>query len=230
MSKVFKRKTANGLSKFYYYRVYGGTKEKLCCTFETELKAARAKANGHTSAVGGGFNVDELFKALVLRLERMPQEDRDKRRIDFGNRLLRLQAETLPFARTIVNSGRLSVPCTYDGSVLNGPDASDLPTRTRPGSPCPDAPLEDGWLLARLDGFTLLTIDTDAPDSLTALGVTLPRLAASARDNPALRSRYLGDAPQAIYLIRPDQHVAARWTRFDAGAVAAALARAIGKE
>lgn len=98
MSKVFKRKTANGLSKFYYYRVYGGTKEKLCCTFETELKAARAKANGHTSAVGGGFNVDELFKALVLRLERMPQEDRDKRRIDFGNRLLRLQAETLPFA------------------------------------------------------------------------------------------------------------------------------------
>lgn len=147
----------------------------------------------------------------------------------FRNAVLAL-AETLPFARTIVNSGRLSVPCTYDGSALNGPDAEGLPARTRPGSPCPDAPLEDGWLLARLDGFTLLTIDTDAPDSLAAHGLTLPRLATSARDNPALRSRYLGDASQAVYLIRPDQHVAARWTRFDAGAVTAALARAIGKE
>ncbi len=98
MSKVFKRKTADGLSKFYYYRVFGGGKEKLRCTFQTELKAARAVANGHTSAVGGGFNVDELFNALLIRLDSMPQKDRDQRRIDFGNRLLRLQAETLPFA------------------------------------------------------------------------------------------------------------------------------------
>lgn len=97
MSKVFKRKTADGLSKFYYYRVFGGGKEKLCCTFETELKAARAKASGHKSAISGGFNVDQLFDALVNRLDSMPQKERDQRRIDFGNRLLRLQAETLPF-------------------------------------------------------------------------------------------------------------------------------------
>ncbi len=148
----------------------------------------------------------------------------------FRNAVLDL-AETVPFARTIVNSGRLSVPCTYDGSALNGPDAPGLPARTRPGSPCPDAPLANDWLLRHLgNGFTLLTIDADAPDQLTADGQTVPRLALSARANPALRSRYLGEAQTAVYLIRPDQHVAARWTSFDARAVSAALARALGRD
>lgn len=94
MSKIFKRAG----SKFYYYRVYAGGKEQLVCTYETEKKAAQAKANGHTSAVRGRFNVDDLFTMLADRLDAMPQEDRDKRRVDFGNRLLRLQSESLPFA------------------------------------------------------------------------------------------------------------------------------------
>lgn len=146
----------------------------------------------------------------------------------FRNAVLAL-AETLPFARSIVNSGRLSLPCTYDGSALNGPDAAGMPARTRPGSPCPDAPTPEGWLLHRLGpGFTLLTIDADAPAMVSAHGLTVPRLALSATD--ALRDRYLGTAASAVYLIRPDQHVAARWTAFDETAVAAALARAIGKE
>lgn len=145
----------------------------------------------------------------------------------FRNAVLGL-AESLPFARAMVNSGRLSVPCTYDGSALNGPDDAAMPARTRPGSPCPDAPVPQGWLLAQLDGFTLLTIDADAPDSLTAHGITLPRLALTAND--ALRSRYLGDAPGAVYLIRPDQHVAARWQAYDAAAVQAALARCLCKD
>jgi 3-(3-hydroxy-phenyl)propionate hydroxylase len=46
---------------------------------------------------------------------------------------------------------------------------------------------------------------------------------------PELQVRYLGAAPGAVYLIRPDQHVAARWSSFDADAVSAALAQAIAK-
>ncbi|MFT7041176.1 MAG: 3-(3-hydroxy-phenyl)propionate hydroxylase, partial [Paracoccaceae bacterium] len=38
-----------------------------------------------------------------------------------------------------------------------------------------------------------------------------------------LAARYLGDAPGAVLLIRPDQVIAARWTAFDAGAVRKAL-------
>ncbi len=146
----------------------------------------------------------------------------------FRNAVLTL-AETLPFARTIVNSGRLSVPCTYDGSALNGPDHPEMPARTRPGSPCPDAPVGQGWLLSHLgQGFILLTIGLDAPESVMAHGLTVPRLALEA--TPELAARYLGGAKGAVYLIRPDQHVAARWDHYDADAVAAAIARAIGKE
>ena len=145
----------------------------------------------------------------------------------FRNAVLQL-AETVAFARTVVNSGRLSLPCTYDGSVLNGPDVDGMPLRSRPGSPCADAPLPNGWLLNALGrGFTLLAIDTDAPQTLEAHGLTVRTLKLNARD--ALRDRYLGTARSAVYLIRPDQHVAARWEGYNEDAVSAALARAIGR-
>lgn len=138
-------------------------------------------------------------------------------------------AEHLPFARSLVNSGRLSLPCTYDGSALNGPDDDGMPARSRPGSVCPDAPLAGGWLLNRLaQGFTLMTIGAEAPEALSAHGITLPRLALA--PSPELTARYLGAAPGAVYLIRPDQHVAARWRHFDEAEVTRALARALGKD
>jgi 3-(3-hydroxy-phenyl)propionate hydroxylase len=146
----------------------------------------------------------------------------------FRNAVLEL-AEALPFARTVVNSGRLSLPCTYDGSRLNGADHTAMPARTRPGSVCPDAPMKEGWLLSQLGcGFIVFAIGADAPEELTAHGLVIPCL--RLEPTPELAARYLGEAKGAIYLIRPDQHVAARWDRFDQTAVAAALGRAIGKE
>lgn len=148
----------------------------------------------------------------------------------FRNAVLDL-AETLPFARSLVNSGRLSLPCTYDGSGLNGPDHAAMPARSRPGSPCPDAPLGEAWLLNQFGaGFTLLTLDAEAPETLSAHGLQVPRLALSAKENAALRARYLGEASSAVYLIRPDQHVAARWQSYDETQVRAALARALALE
>jgi 3-(3-hydroxy-phenyl)propionate hydroxylase len=141
-------------------------------------------------------------------------------------------SERFEFARPLVNSGRLSVPCAYDGLALNGADAEGLPARTRPGTPAADAPLPGGWLLDRLgSGFQLMTIDAEAPDRLEIGGIAVERLALSAADDPsgALAARYLGDAAGAVYLMRPDQHVAARWRAFDEAAVAAALARATGR-
>ncbi len=140
------------------------------------------------------------------------------------------------FARPFVNSGRLSVPCTYDGSPLNTPDAlPGGPERTRPGSPCPDVPLDGGFLLNRLGDakgarFQILSLDTDAPAQFSAHGVdcTVERLDTTGND--LLRERYLGAAPGAVYLIRPDQHVAARWEHWDERAVSEALGRAIGME
>jgi len=142
-------------------------------------------------------------------------------------------SEHYEFARPLVNSGRLSVPCIYDGSPLNSANALDGPARTRPGSPCPDAPLGDAYLLPKLaDRFTLLTIDADAPDSIEEDGITVTRLALSAKDDPTqeLKRRYLGDAPSAVYLIRPDQHVAARRDSFQENEIRHAIRRASGKD
>jgi len=150
----------------------------------------------------------------------------------FRNAVLDL-ARDHAFARPLVNSGRLSVPCVYDGLPLNGPDALDGPDRTRVGAPCLDAPLADGFLLNRLPGaFTLLAINTACPEVADVDGIALNVLYLSTdKDDPsgALAERYLGKAPQAIYLIRPDQHVAARWAQATPGEVAAALRCAIGK-
>ena len=63
-------------------------------------------------------------------------------------------AETEPFARRLVNSGRLSVATCYDGSPLNGPDAfaaGEAPA-VRPGAAALDAPLDGGWFLGNLGG------------------------------------------------------------------------------
>ena len=138
-----------------------------------------------------------------------------------------------PFARSLINSGRLSVPCVYDGLSLNGPDELDGPARNRVGSPCSDAPLSDGFLLNKFRGeFTLLAINTPAPNLNDVDGVPVEILALSTdSDDPtgAIAERYLGTAPQAVYLIRPDQHVAARWDKASVAEIQSALRTATAR-
>ena len=141
-------------------------------------------------------------------------------------------AEEHPFARPLVNSGRLSLPTTYAGSDLNGEDAlPGGPERSRPGTPAVDAPVGNGWLLDMLGGdFTLLGLNADIPAAPNGALSTLRGVRVNMAEDlsGALRERYLGRANQAVYLIRPDQHVAARWPAYDAAAVTAALAAARG--
>ena len=136
------------------------------------------------------------------------------------------------FARPLVNSGRLSLPCTYDASKLNTEDAlPNGPAENRPGSACSDAPLAQGHVLDRLgDRFTLLAIDAGVPGDLLIETAQLDVVELSAGDAPtgALAERYLGANTSAVYLIRPDQHVAARWAEFDADAVTKSVYRALG--
>ncbi len=164
-------------------------------------------------------------------------------------------AETQPMARPLVNSGRLSLPHVYLDSPLQSPDVDGLPARTRPGSPAVDAPLGDGWLLARLgDRFQLLALGSCAAEtgyagvpagirrkapasgSSAALGIDvadepgLEVISLPAGRHPLLDERYLGGAPGALYLLRPDQHVAARFTDYDPERTAAALRRASAQE
>ena len=150
----------------------------------------------------------------------------------FRNAVLTL-ARRHAFARPLVNSGRLSVPCVYDDMPLNGADELAGPTVSRVGASCPDAPLDSGFLLERLGGdFTVMAINCAAPEMLETDGVAVRSLeieTATMDPTGALAERYLGGADQAIYLIRPDQHVAARWPNCDARTLSNALAQALGK-
>jgi 3-(3-hydroxy-phenyl)propionate hydroxylase len=134
-----------------------------------------------------------------------------------------------PFARRLVNSGRLSVPATLHDSPLNTPDRDAFAGAMLPGAPAADAPLaHGGWLLRRLNGngFALLAFGADtaplvaAADGLAALDVVhLPAVGVASE-------RY--DArPGTVYLLRPDQHVCARWRSPGTADIAAALRRAL---
>ena len=146
----------------------------------------------------------------------------------FRNAVLEL-ANKHAFARPLVNSGRLSVPCNYKGFALFGEDALiGGPDISSPGMPCPDAPHKDGFILDHLGGnFQILALGCEAR-TVSAGGLAAQVLNISAPAE-ALRARYLGDATHGVYLIRPDQHVVARWDQFDAAAIQAAINAAIGK-
>ena len=179
----------------------------------------------------------------------------------FRDAVLQL-AETQPFARALVNSGRLSTPALLADSPLNTPDEVDagFSDQMKPGTPCTDAPLlhagQPGWLLAQLgNAFSLLYFCSEAPLSpaenaaITALAQAKPAvhtllirpapgsLATAGNeaieqliDHKGLIARRYGARPGSCYLIRPDQHVAARWQAFNADNIRAALARATAQE
>ncbi|MDO8972913.1 FAD-dependent oxidoreductase [Reyranella sp.] len=138
-------------------------------------------------------------------------------------------ARDFPFARALINSGRLSVPTVQPDSPLDTPDGdADWLRGPGPGRAMLDAPVGrdgSGWLIDRLGpGFTLLTFgETDVPVGDLPSGVTGVRIAGDG----LARQRYDG-RPGTTYLIRPDRYVAARWRRFDAAAIAAAIRRATG--
>lgn len=138
------------------------------------------------------------------------------------------------FARPLVNSGRLSMPTPYVQSSLNTPDMAPFQGRMTPGTNCDDAPVaidgQPGWFLDAIgDGFTVVTFGA-APTREVEYGKVRAKVLSVGKDvvdiDGVLASRY--DArPGTTYLIRPDQHVAARWRSFDSATIERALARAI---
>jgi len=155
-------------------------------------------------------------------------------------------ADEVPAGRALVNSGRLSVPTWLVDSALNTPDVDHFDGWMVPGAPMDDAPVRgpqgDGWLLRCLadsgNRFALLHFGrADEPTRRTAaeLGLDLVALIDAAEPAPdalhdvkGLAARRYDARHGTCYLIRPDQHVAARWRRFDGAALRTALGRATG--
>jgi 3-(3-hydroxy-phenyl)propionate hydroxylase len=164
-----------------------------------------------------------------------------------------LLARDCPFARQLVNSGRLSVPAVLSGSFLNTPDEDSFSGPMKPGASCTDAPVWEeerkGWLLETVGGdFTLLCFGdgrqvpaprvqelqrlAGGPVPIRAVivqprgtGIRVP-VPLRIVEEDGLLSRRFDATPGTAVLLRPDQHVCARWRSFDAAKVKAALARA----
>lgn len=148
------------------------------------------------------------------------------------------------FARRIVNSGRLSVPATLQHSPLNTPDSEEFAGSQLPGAVLSDAPMRrpgdaaTTWLLRALGSdFTLLHFGPTPAWARELGGVLNLSIAAEGDvhadhadllDAQGLAAQRLDARPGTSYLLRPDQHVCARWRRPDEAAVRAALQRAGG--
>jgi len=173
----------------------------------------------------------------------------------FRDAVLQLAAE-YPFARRLVNSGRLSVPAVLAASPLNSPDESAFGAAMIPGAPAADAPVRvagtASWFLRHiggrfcgvyfvgprtaLDAATVQAIESLGSDRIPVASLFVVPQGAVIAENAArgawiedtdglLAQRY--DAyPGTYYLLRPDQHVAARWRRLDPAKIRAAIARA----
>ena len=165
----------------------------------------------------------------------------------FRDAVLQL-AEKHPFARKLVNSGRLSVPSIYTDSPLNTADDAEWTGMMEPGAPVDDAPIRfdgaDGWLLDRLGNRFMLLVYADDPgtvDTAALKALAVDRLpvhslvispdrgrptAGALVDVAGLFARRFDARDGSVWLVRPDQHVCARWRSLDPARVRAAVVRA----
>jgi 3-(3-hydroxy-phenyl)propionate hydroxylase len=165
-------------------------------------------------------------------------------------------ARDLPFARTLVNSGRLSVPAVLSGSRLNTPDTDFAGVGgIAPGRVAADAPVmhhgRRHWLLEylgnRFNGVLFVQggeLDASTAEALASLAhdpIPVRTLVVAPHGRPLkvvplgcdciedvdglLEHRY-DLQPGTFHLLRPDQHVVARWRSFDQAAVRRAVRRA----
>ena len=148
----------------------------------------------------------------------------------FRSEALRL-AQDQPFARKILNSGRLSLPCSLAGHPLQ----TAGPSKIAPGTALVDAPLNHAdsttWLSTEISGtFALVGFGDIALPNLP--GITRLGINQSSAKYPCFTAtdglateRY---GSEIAYLFRPDGHVCAAFTTPDAAQILAAKNRALG--
>jgi 3-(3-hydroxy-phenyl)propionate hydroxylase len=151
------------------------------------------------------------------------------------------------FARRLVNSGRLSLPSTYRQSPLNTPDCDTFAGLLCPGAPLADAPVsiagKAAWFLRQVGGQFSVLVFADAASAVNVqslhslalpvllvlpAGVKAPAGVEAIEDSEGLLAARFDAQPGTVYLLRPDQHVAARWRALDVAALQSALSRAMG--
>ncbi|MFC6668707.1 FAD-dependent oxidoreductase [Marinobacterium aestuariivivens] len=200
------------------------------------------------------FAADENIKNSTRSTDFITPKNEASRQ--FRDAVLNL-SRRYPFARSLVNSGRLSVPSAYVDSSLNTPDRETFSGNMVPGTPSTDGPVlrngREDFLLSCLgnDFKTLWFIDPRNPPSAgelqqlallaelelpiqtllvssQPLGLVLPQGVELLVDTLGVVVERFDGQPGSCYLMRPDQHVCGRMRTFDADRLVAMQRRAIG--
>ena len=145
------------------------------------------------------------------------------------------------------------MPSFLTASLLNTPDADAFEGNMVPGAPMDDAPVQvngqDAWLLDQVGNRFACLLFADAVPSAEVLAqlqalqksplpvtpmivspraLAVPGVQVIVDTQGLMAKRYDGKAG-TVYLLRPDQHVTARWRVLDAAKVQQAVARATGQ-
>ncbi|MEE1612526.1 FAD-dependent oxidoreductase [Microvirga sp. CF3016] len=172
----------------------GEASEGLIDTYDIERSAAADENIGHST------------RSTDFIAPRSAQEQR------FRDAVLAL-ARKAPFAKRMVNSGRLSMPTTYE-TPLSTPDGDTWSGSAHLGAPLPDAPMlsrsgQPIWLLEALGGEETI-IHVPNGDTLPN-GKRIVVIGDDLIDVQGLFAQRFDATPGSTYLVRPDQHLAARW-------------------
>ncbi|EOD79601.1 2-polyprenyl-6-methoxyphenol hydroxylase [Grimontia indica] len=161
-------------------------------------------------------------------------------------------AKNYPFARPLINSGRLSTPCTYRNSTLNTPDRDTFNNVLIPGSPILDAPVNQhemaSWLLDWVGNHFVIMIAESSTEQdkllaelakisdLEVLLISHDQQSANLRgitqltDTQGLLHQRYDLSEGTAYLFRPDQVITARWRQPAINDITEAMQRALGHQ
>jgi 3-(3-hydroxy-phenyl)propionate hydroxylase len=187
---------------------------KLALVIKGEAPERLIETYGFERSVAADENIGHSTRSTDFIAPRSSQERR------FRDAALSL-ARHAEFAKRMVNSGRLSMPSTYE-TPLSTPDQDIWTGSVHLGAPVSDAPLRDRtgkavWLLEALGGEeTILYVPNGGPEPdgkrVLAIGEDL-------MDADGFFTRRFDAAPGSTYLVRPDQHLAARWRHAEPDAI-----------
>jgi len=173
---------------------------KLALVLGGKADASLLETYNEERVHGSAENIKNSSRATNFMTPKSPVEHM------FRNEVLKLSKD-MPFARKLINSGRLSVPCSLAGMALQDDDSVLV------GNALIDTPLsEDNWLVSVTQGaFTLVAFgDVELPE---VAGIKRIGIAQDSQDYPTYEdvsghalARY-GEGK--AYLFRPDGHVMA---------------------
>lgn len=209
--------------------INGNASDKLLDSYHVERSFAATENIKHstrsTHFISPPSKIKRLFRDCVLEL-----------------------AQSAPFARAMINSGRLSTPTHYYHSSLVTTDKDTFDCELKPGSPCLDAPVlyhgQSQWLLSFIkENFIGLYFNDDLPFPKWMVSANIfPIYFISHQssihsetffdktliDHLGVVQKYYDGKPGTFYLIRPDQYIVARWRIANESKIKSAFNHALG--